>query len=235
MQSSAPNLAPRVAALRPRGPGPVPGVRSDYEGDPWRSTVSRTRWSSSVTWSSRSWRATGPSVALFLHGRHIYRYSASGELDFEWPCQGDFKDVPSHLGYDYMQQVLASQGYFTVSIRVNGINAQDYLAADGGAAARAQLVRAHLDYWADRAAGHNLDLSKVVLVGHSRGGEGVARAALQIPLASPYRVVGAVLIAPTDFSDKRCPTSPRSQCCPSATATCSTCRANASPTSAAMW
>ena len=44
-----------------------------------------------------------------------------------------------------------------------------------------------------------------MLVGHSRGGEGVARAALQIPLSAPYRIVGEVLLAPTDFSYQTSP------------------------------
>ena len=39
----------------------------------------------------------------------------------------------------------------------------------------------------------------MVLVGHSRGGEGVDRAALQIPLSAPYTIAGQVLLAPTDF------------------------------------
>ena len=45
-------------------------------------------------------------------------------------------------------------------------------------------------------ADHQVDLSRVVLVGHSRGGEGVNRASIQIPLDAPYRIVGQVLLAP---------------------------------------
>ena len=41
-----------------------------------------------------------------------------------------------------------------------------------------------------------MDLDNVVLVGHSRGGEGVARASLEIPLDAPYRVSGQVLARP---------------------------------------
>jgi hypothetical protein len=103
--------------------------------------------------------------------------------------------------------VLASQGYVTVSIAANGINAQDGELLDAGAAARSRLVRAHLDHWAtETAAGRRqADLGRVVLVGHSRGGEGVARAALEIPLAAPYRIAGQVLLAPTDFSRQTTP------------------------------
>jgi len=145
---------------------------------------------------------TGPRpVVLFLHGRHSYCYNPKNGRDgWKWPCMPPFKEIPSHLGYDYIQQVLASQGYFTVSVRVNGINAQDFALDDGGADARAQIVERHLDYWADQATDHQLDMSEVVLVGHSRGGEGVDRASLEIPLSAPYTIAGQVLLAPTDFA-----------------------------------
>ena len=101
-------------------------------------------------------------------------------------CQGlvlpaGEKPVPSYLGYDYVQRRLASQGYVTVSISADAINALDFRDADGGAAARAALVRDHLRAWVGFAdsATHPADLSNVVLVGHSRGGEGVNRASLR--------------------------------------------------------
>jgi dienelactone hydrolase len=144
---------------------------------------------------------TGPRpLVLFLHGRHGVCFDPNDSgADGDWPCQAPLQEIPSQLGYDYIQQVLASQGFTTVSVRVNGINAQDYRFADGGADARAAIVERHLDHWADIAAAHQVDLGRVVLVGHSRGGEGVDRASIEIPLSAPYRIVGQVLIAPTDF------------------------------------
>lgn len=146
--------------------------------------------------------ATGPRpLVLFEHGRHSACYQP-GDADAwtaAWPCPAPFVEVPSHLGYDYVQQVLASQGYATVSVRANGVNVQDEQVSDGGASARATVAIAHLDHWATIAADHQVDLRRVVLVGHSRGGEGVARASIRIPLTAPYRVVGQVLVAPTDF------------------------------------
>jgi dienelactone hydrolase len=150
---------------------------------------------------------TGPRpLVLFLHGRHGVCYDPNNKgAEGNWPCQAPLEDIPSELGYDYIQQVLASQGFTTVSVRVNGINAQDYRFADGGADARAAIVERHLDHWTDIAAAHQVDLSRVVLVGHSRGGEGVDRASIQIPLSAPYRIVGQVLIAPTDFGTQTAP------------------------------
>ncbi len=146
---------------------------------------------------------TGPRpLVLFMHGRHSVCYNPTDPNDFGdgWPCQAPLAEIPSHLGYDYAQQLLASQGYATVSVRVNGINAQDWQLADGGADARAAIVQEHLDGWVDLAAEHQVDLDQVVLVGHSRGGEGVDRASIQIPESAPYRIAGQVLLAPTDFA-----------------------------------
>jgi len=151
---------------------------------------------------------TGPRpLVLFMHGRHGVCYNPDKKNDFsdKWPCKGRFEEIPSQLGYIYIQNVLASQGYTTVSIRVNGINAQDYRLDDGGADARAQMVKAHLSYWTTIAAAHQADLSKTILVGHSRGGEGVDRASIEIPLSAPYKIVGQVLIAPTDFASHTAP------------------------------
>ncbi|WP_309650253.1 hypothetical protein [Nocardioides sp.] len=152
--------------------------------------------------------ATGPRpLVVFLHGRHEVCYlppGTEGDLG-PWPCAAPALEIPSHLGYDYVQRLLATQGYASVSIRVNGINAQDFRLPDGGAGARAEIVRAHLDHWVDLAAAHQVDLDRVVLVGHSRGGEGVDRASIRIGLDAPYRVVGQVLLAPTDFGVQTAP------------------------------
>jgi dienelactone hydrolase len=192
----------------PATPGDLAVVSSDYTGDavPIEGFENPVEFVGHVVEPALDEGSGDRPLVLFLHGRHEYCYSTDPEGEVsDWPCSGDSLEVPSQLGYDYAQRVLASQGYTTVSIRVNGINAQDWTLDDGGADARATLVRAHLDYWVGQAAEHRVDLSRVVLIGHSRGGEGVARAALQIPLSAPYRVVGAVFIAPTDFSGQAVP------------------------------
>ncbi|MCB0908643.1 MAG: hypothetical protein KDB63_16170 [Nocardioidaceae bacterium] len=186
----------------PATPGPYEIVSSDYELAP----VAEPGMDQPIEMVGHvvepaASEATGPRpIVLFLHGRHSYCYNPKNGRDGgDWPCLAPFQEIPSHLGYDYIQQVLASQGYFTVSIRVNGINAQDWALDDGGADARADIVEKHLDYWATQVAEHQLNPFEVVLVGHSRGGEGVDRASLEIPLSADYRVAGQVLIAPTDF------------------------------------
>lgn len=156
-------------------------------------------------------------LVLFLHGRHstCYRGGPQGESSGDWPCPAGWRAVPSHTGYRYIADVLASRGYLAVSIAANGINAQDGLFADGGAGARSQLVRHHLARWAlwNSAGGDpwggkfrgRVDLRDVVLVGHSRGGEGVERAAIDSDAKDPWRLRGLVLIGPTAFGRQVAP------------------------------
>ncbi|MEW2117489.1 hypothetical protein AB0945_20315 [Streptomyces sp. NPDC005474] len=161
-------------------------------------------------------------LALFLHGRHSTCYKPDGnDVSGEWPCPAGEKQIPSYRGYLRDQKLLASQGYVTVSISANGINAQDAPLEDAGAQARSSLIRQHLAHWADWMAHRPsapaivrsappADLSRVLLVGHSRGGEGVNRAAMDSLYRPPadqdgyhgavrWNIRGTVLIGPTIF------------------------------------
>jgi len=119
--------------------------------------------------------------------------------------------VLSYRGYDAPASVLASHGYHVVSISANAINAWDFETVDSGALARAQLVLAHLDLWRrwSTAGGvpfgrrfvGRVDLHTVGLMGHSRGGEGVVRAALlNAERRISYGIRAVLPLAPTDFS-----------------------------------
>lgn len=154
-------------------------------------------------------------VVLFLHGRHTTCYQAGDDgISIDWPCPAGWTAIPSHRGYTQAQQLLASQGYVTVSIAANGVNGQDEMLLDAGSEARAVLVRRHLDVLAGWDAGEgdgpaqrtalagHLAMRKVMTVGHSRGGEGVQRAALQAQGGDRFAIAGQVLVAPTDFGQQ---------------------------------
>jgi hypothetical protein len=168
-------------------------------------------------------------LVLFLHGRHWTCYAEHGFTN-AWPCPAGSRPVPSYRGFRQAQRLLASQGYVTASISANGINAQDWRDPDGGTRARSALIRMHLARWAewastDRAAAPAIvretspaDLSRVLLVGHSRGGEAVSRVATDSIEPPPnvdgyhgrvrWRIRGLVLISPTAFGQNPAPDMP---------------------------
>ncbi|ONI71998.1 hypothetical protein BWI15_18040 [Kribbella sp. ALI-6-A] len=159
--------------------------------------------------------ATGPRpLVVFLHGRHAVCYGGAGQFPpggKPWPCAADQKPIPSFRGYDSPAWALASHGYQVVSISANAVNAWDNNTYDGGAMARAQLILAHLDLWKQWSTTGGgpygsqyvgkVDLGNVGLMGHSRGGEGVVRAALlNTHLGGKYGVRAVLPLAPVDFS-----------------------------------
>ncbi|MDH6437795.1 hypothetical protein M2158_006336 [Streptomyces sp. SAI-144] len=207
----------------PGRPGSYRTVTGEYDLDPVRLPGFATPVEMRAQVVAPKAATGSRPLALFLHGRHSTCYKPGTEDDItgDWPCADGYKPIPSDKGYLADQQLLASQGYVTVSISANGINAQDWQAEDAGAQARSSLVRQHLARWADWTAHRSTapavvreaakaDLSRVLLVGHSRGGEGVNRAAMDSLYPPPaaedgykgpvrWKVRGTVLVGPTIF------------------------------------
>ncbi|GLZ34027.1 hypothetical protein Lesp02_62140 [Lentzea sp. NBRC 105346] len=209
----------------PGKPGPFPTRTGEYELDPiqvpgYAAPIEMR----AVVVAPKAAPGERP-LALFLHGRHYTCYDGDHPT-IAWPCTGNERPVPSHRGYLQAQQLLASQGYVTVSISANGVNGQDAADPEAGAAARSALVREHLARWAGWAgAGRRsapdivrtapaADLSSVLLIGHSRGGEGVNRAAIDSISPPPgggavrWKIRGTLLIAPTIFGHNPAPDVP---------------------------
>lgn len=153
-------------------------------------------------------------LVLALHGNHgNCRNPADPNDDFcsttndhECAFAGQLT-APNAEGYDYLLDTLAAQGYVTVSISGNAMNCrEDYIIE------RAQLVIEHLRRWSDWQGGAGelgglfagtLDLSRVGLVGHSRGGDAVSHVPQLLaggPIAG-LQVDSVFAVAPTDFHD----------------------------------
>lgn len=159
-------------------------------------------------------RPTYP-VALFEHGRHANCDSngsipgGSGTYEPPGACTPENR-IPSHRGYDYIMERLASQGIIAISIDTAEIQ------NDNGAwnyDLRGRLILKWLDIlrdWNDNGTDPwggiftgKLNLTKVALSGHSRGGEGVVAAEyLNDTWPVPHSIVAINAIAPTDQNSK---------------------------------
>lgn len=151
-------------------------------------------------------------LILLLHGRHATCFAGGGAAFLEWPCvTGGSQSIPSYTGYDYLSEVLASNGYIVVSISANGVNAVDNRVRDLGALARAELIQKHLDIlntfntsggmpFGTKFVG-KIDTARIGTMGHSRGGEGVVRHfVLNDSLGAPYGIKAVFPLAPVDFN-----------------------------------
>ncbi len=151
-------------------------------------------------------------LVIFLHGRHQVCYGEpTEEPTAPWPCAKGEKPIPSYRGYDGPARALASNGYQVVSISANAVNAYDGGVFDWGAQARAELILDHLALWKKWSTVGGgpfgtkfigkVNLQNVGLMGHSRGGEGVARAAvLNADRGGQYGIRAVLPLAPTDFA-----------------------------------
>lgn len=118
--------------------------------------------------------------------------------------------VLNHEGYTRLLEILASHGIIAVSIDAYDLTG----CVSGFIAERGQLLLKHLELWshmnntgtftsypdffAARFAG-KVDLSKVSVSGHSRGGEASVSAYMQNPGGSPFTILAVSSIAPVDF------------------------------------
>lgn len=148
--------------------------------------------------------ATGPlPTVVFMPGNRATcgtgsnpRFDTNCEYTETGSCPDDFVVVPSHEGFDYVAEPLASWGMVVVSINTNrGISCGAGVPEDLGLnKARGRMILRHLQLLSEWNQGMRdlpgglpeelrgrLDFGEVGLVGHSRGGEG-ARAAYNLYL-----------------------------------------------------
>ncbi|MCU0477439.1 MAG: hypothetical protein MUE92_01640 [Chloroflexi bacterium] len=150
--------------------------------------------------NGRAWLPDGDGpfpLVLIVHGNH---------------AMGDFSDP----GYAYLGEHLASQGFIVASIDQNFLNgswADDWQGIEQNV--RAWLLLLHVDQWRRWNADpegplhDRVDLDRVALIGHSRGGEAASVAAWLAartsapgaeldPWPADVRIHAVVSIAPSD-------------------------------------
>jgi dienelactone hydrolase len=179
------------------------------------------RWSGLQGWArTRYWGFD--ATELPLQGRVFYPDGA-GPFPLVLIVHGNHRAEDfSDRGYDYLGELLASRGYIFVSVDENFLNGSGVdlfgfpdIGLKEESDARAWLLLEHLRLWREWnvAAGNpflgKVDLERIALIGHSRGGEAVAVAAAfnrlpyypddaRVSFAYGFRLGAVIAIAPVD-------------------------------------
>lgn len=224
-------LVPSAAAAAPPGgppsadpsvPGPHDVTVAEYDGGPTIVTDPQGLTYAAEIAGVAHYPSTGDGpfpVVLYLHGNHATcSYLGVEFLGYPCPTTPVVEPVLNYRGYDYLGENLASHGYITFSIDANAVNTYN-LTGDRGSNERAQLIARTLDLIADFDAGtafdlegvigddlvDRVDLTRIGMMGHSRGGEGVTEFIEdnenRDPLDGPMYDIAAVLsLAGTDYN-----------------------------------
>lgn len=130
-------------------------------------------------------------LALFAHGNHAAPENSTP-------------------GYLYLCELLASYGIIAATIDVNFLNGGNRGENDGRAIVHLEHIK-QFQLW-NRQVGHPLnskvDMSKIMIIGHSRGGEGVAHASYFNTLTEiqfdedtrPFKLDGSEGLGPYNFN-----------------------------------
>ena len=172
----------------------------DFKG--WRADLRRRYWGfgmDKLPLNARVWYPDGPGpfpLALIVHGNH-------GMAEFSDP------------GYEYLGRLLASRGFILASIDENFLNSGLFIDPPKQQVVRGWMLLEHLKLWRtwNGTPGNpfykKVDVENVALMGHSRGGEAAATAALfnklsyypddaTIRFNYGYPIKSIVAIAPPD-------------------------------------
>lgn len=171
----------------------------DFKG--WKEKLRRRYWGfgmDKLPLNGRVWYPQGEGpfpLVLIVHGNHN---------------MAEFSDP----GYEYLGQLLASRGFILASVDENFLNGW-IVAPEKEQAVRGWMLLEHVKLWREwnETPGsvfyHKVDANNIALMGHSRGGEAVATAALFNTLAYypedanvrfdyHYPIKAVVAIAPVD-------------------------------------
>jgi dienelactone hydrolase len=153
----------------------------------------------------------GPVPIVFMaHGNHATLRDPDDPSQESCPPAAGFVEIANHEGYDYFQRQLAGMGIVAVGVYSNPTNCTGLSATN--IHRRAALIVASMRHFRDLNAGGgepfggHVDLDRIGLMGHSRGGEAVivAREVNDVPDA---RIRAVISLAPTDARASRQPPS----------------------------
>src|SRR6185369_3478581 len=193
----------------PSEPGPFPVGRTEYDFPdaydvPWGQYADLNVDVRAVFGNTQQY-----PIVFILHGNH--GICLGNPCDFNCPLGSR---IPNHKGYDYLLDLWASHGFIGVSIDgfdLTGCPQDRFIE-------RAALILEHIRYWEDwnnpvlpdgtfnGRFWNRIDVGRVGIAGHSRGGEGAA-AAVQInhDLALGHNIKACISLAPTDFNSSNPP------------------------------
>lgn len=210
-------------------PGPFPVGEKDYTRAVDFAIAARTETFSAITVAETGLAATATNDAVDVQIRGLIRYPATvaganrpiSTLLDNYPLvilahgnhvPGSGARVNSHDGLEYLARHLASYGYVAATIDLEDMNynrAIDPLDRNDRFPAIEQRGLTILEHIAEMETrngtdpdfGGHIDIGRIGLVGHSRGGEGVVSAEiLNRAVGGPGRNIQSVTsIAPTDF------------------------------------
>jgi dienelactone hydrolase len=130
----------------------------------------------------RKWFWRYDENAFPLNGR-VWMPQGEGPFPLVLIVHGNHNMVDySDAGYDYLGELMASRGFIFVSVDQNFLNGSMYGKSTGENDARAWMLLEHLAQWESwhrepaSPFFQKVDLDRVALIGHSRGGEAAALA-----------------------------------------------------------
>jgi hypothetical protein len=140
-------------------------------------------------------------IVFMAHGNH-YTFHHPNDRNQESCSAGDgWIEIPNHEGYDYFQRQLAGMGIVAVSVYSNPTNCIGY--SQTNMRHRAELILASIAHFRDLTTGGDalfgdrIDLGRVGLMGHSRGGEAVVIAP-EVASVPGLQIRAVLSLAPTD-------------------------------------